>query len=94
MAEVLGDATGMRGAFNQALTGDPRSICLSRCEDWTKVKQTAYAFITLTTAEGRQEVRVLATANLEALAPEEVIDEALSRAMAAVEVAGGIAEAK
>lgn len=94
MADVLGDATGMRGAFNKALTGDPRGICLSRCEDWKRVKQTAYTFVTLTTAEGRQEVRVLATANQEALAPEEVIDEALSRAMAAVEVSGAAAEAK
>lgn len=94
MAEVLSDATGVRGAFNQALTGDPRGICLSRCEDWKKVKQTAYAFVTLTTAEGRQEVRVLATVNLEALAPEEVIAEALSQAMAAVEVMGATAAVK
>ena len=94
MADVLGDATGMRGAFNKALTGDPRGICLSRCEDWKKVKQTAYAFVTLTTAEGRQVVRVLATAIQEALAPEEVIDEALSRAMAAVVVSGATVDPK
>lgn len=94
MADVLGDATGVRGAFNKALTGDPRGICLSRCEDWKKVKQTAYAFVTLTTTEGRQEVRVLATADQEALAPEEVIDEALTRAMAAVEVVGATVDLK
>ena len=69
MAEVLGDATGVRGAFNKALTGDPRAICLSHCEDWNKVKQTAYAFVSFTRPDGRQDIRVMATANQEALAP-------------------------
>jgi len=87
MAEVLGEATGVRGAFNKALTGDPRGICLSRCEDWNKVKQTAYAFVTLVAPEGRQEIRVLASVTSETLAPEEVIDEALMRAISAISVA-------
>ena len=86
LAEVLGEATGVRGAFNKALTGDPRGICLSRCDDWNKVKQTAYAFVSLTTAQGRQDIRVLAVMNQETLAPEQVVDQALSRAMAAIEV--------
>jgi hypothetical protein len=62
MANVLGEATGIKGAFNTALTGDPRGICLSRCEDWKKVKQSAYAFVTFTSPDGKQEIRVLATA--------------------------------
>ena len=94
MADVLGDATGARGAFNKALTGDPRGICLSRCDDWNKVKQTAYAFVSLTTAQGRQDIRVLATVNLETLAPEEVVDQALSRAIAAIEVTGSASVGK
>ena len=84
MAEVLGEATGVKGAFNTALTGDPRGICLSRCEDWKKVKQSAYAFVTFTSPQGKQEIRVLATAFSEALAPEEVVAEALTRAMGAI----------
>lgn len=87
MADVLGEATGVRGAFNKALTGDPRGICLSRCEDWNKVKQTAYAFVTLVAPEGRQEIRVLASVTSETLAPEEVIDEALLRAVGALSIA-------
>lgn len=87
MAEVLGEATGVRGAFNKALTGDPRGICLSRCEDWNKVKQTAYAFVAFVAPEGRQEIRVLASVTSETLAPEEVIDEALLRAISAISVA-------
>jgi hypothetical protein len=86
MAEVLGDATGVRGAFNKALTGDPRGICLSRCEDWNKVKQTAYAFVSFTGPDGRQDIRVLATATAETLAPEEIIDAALARAVGSIEI--------
>ena len=89
MAEVLGDATGVRGAFNKALTGDPRGICLSRCEHWNKVKQTAYAFVSFTGPDARQDIRVMATATSETLAPEEVIDEALSRAVRAIDIPAG-----
>lgn len=84
MADVLGEATGIKGAFNTALTGDPRGICLSRCEDWKKVKQTAYAFVTFTGPDGKQELRVLASAFSETLAPEEVVAEALSKAVGAI----------
>ena len=84
MANVLGEATGIKGAFNTALTGDPRGICLSRCEDWKKVTQTAYAFVTFTSPDGKQELRVLASAFSETLAPEEVVAEALSRAAGAI----------
>lgn len=86
MAEVLGDATGVRGAFNKALTGDPRGICLSRCEDWNKVKQTVYAFVSFAGPDGRQDIRVMATTISEALAPEEIIDMALTRAVGAIEI--------
>lgn len=86
MAEVLGDASGMRGAFNTALTGDSRGICLSRCEDWKKVKQSAYTFVTLTTADGKQQARVLATVFSETLAPDEVIAQALTKALAAIDL--------
>lgn len=84
MADVLGEATGIKGAFNTALTGDPRGICLSRCEDWKKVKQTAYAFVTFTSPDGKQELRVMASAFSETLAPEEVVAEALSKAVGAI----------
>lgn len=84
MADVLGEASGIKGAFNTALTGDPRGICLSRCEDWKKVKQTAYAFVTFTSSDGKQELRVLASAFSETLAPEEVVAEALSKAVGSI----------
>ncbi len=86
MADVLGESTGIKGAFNTALTGDPRGICLSRCEDWKKVKQSAYAFATLTSTDGKQDIRVLATTFSETLAPEEVVAEALSKIQASIDV--------
>lgn len=86
MADALGESTGIKGAFNTALTGDPRGICLSRCEDWKKVKQSAYAFATLTSTDGKQDIRVLATAFSETLAPEEVVGEALSKIQASIDV--------
>jgi hypothetical protein len=69
MADAPGESAGIKGAFNTAPTGDPRGICLSRCEDWKKVKQSAYAFATLTSTDGKQDIRVLATAFSETLAP-------------------------
>ena len=86
MADALGESTGIKGAFNTALTGDPRGICLSRCEDWKKVKQSAYAFATLTSTDGKQDIRVLATAFSETLAPEEVVAEALSKIQASIDL--------
>lgn len=94
MGEALGDATGMRGAFNKALTGDPRGICLSRCDEWNRVKQSAYAFVTLSGPEGKQEIRVLATATSDTLAPEEVVVEALARALSSIELGPVLAPTK
>lgn len=90
MADALGDSTGIKGAFNTALTGDPRGICLSRCEDWKKVKQSAYAFATLTRTDGKQDIRVLATAFSETLAPEEVVGEALAKIQASIDVRAAV----
>jgi len=86
MAEALGDATGISGTLNKALTGDPRGICLSRCDEWNKVKQSAYAFVSLSGPEGKQDIRVLATALSDTLAPEEVVIEALTSALSSIEL--------
>lgn len=86
MADALGESAGIKGAFNTALTGDPRGICPSRCEDWKKVKQSAYAFATLTSTDAKQDMRVLATAFSETLAPEEVVGEALSKIQSSIDV--------
>lgn len=89
MASAIGDATGMKGRFNTALTGDPRGICLSRCEDWKKVNQTVYLSITLQDAAGKQEVRVTTKAYSETLAPQEVIDRALADGNSAIKLMDG-----
>lgn len=84
IASAIGEATGVKGRFNSALTGDPRGICLSRCEDWKKVNQTVYLWITLQSADIKQEVRVMTRAFSETLAPQDVLDRSLADAIAAV----------
>jgi hypothetical protein len=74
-------STGIGGWVNTKLVGDTRGICLSRCEMWIHVKQTAYFRVRI--QQGTQpprEVRIMATANGETL----VIDEVVQRAVDAV----------
>lgn len=86
LASALGEATGMKAAFNRATTGDPRGICLSRCDDWNKVSQTVYIWILFQSGDQRQEVRVLTKVNSEHLVVEQLLDRALIDALAAVHV--------
>ena len=55
MADVLGEATGIKGAFNTALTGDPRRICLSRCEVVAEALTKAMGSITLQPATAKPQ---------------------------------------
>lgn len=86
MATAIGDATGIKGRFNTALTGDPRGICLSRCEDWKKVNQTVHLTITLQDAVAKQEVRVLTRTFSENVAPQDVLDRALADGVNAIKM--------
>lgn len=78
MASALGESTGLKGSFNKALTGDPRGICLSRCEDWNKVNQTVYLWISLQAGETKTEIRVVTKALSETVAPDQVLDRAMT----------------
>lgn len=87
LANALGDATGMRAWFNTAVAGDPRGICLSRCEDWNKVDQKVYLWVTLDSkAAGRKEVRILAKAFSEMVAPDQVIAYSADRAIELIRI--------
>lgn len=86
LASALGEATVVKAAFNRAATGDPRGICLSRCEDWNKVSQTVYFWIVLQSGDQRQEVRVLTKVTSEQLVVEQLLDRAMSDALSAVHV--------
>lgn len=87
LANALGDATGMRAWFNTAVAGDPRGICLSRCEDWNKVDQTVYLWVTLDSkAAGRKEARILAKAFSETVAPDQVIAYSVDRAIELIRI--------
>ncbi len=86
MASALGDVTGAKAGFNRALTGDARGICLSRCDDWNKVNQTVYLLIELQEGAAKKEIRVLTRAFAEAVAPQEVLDHALTSGVEAIKL--------
>ena len=87
LANALGDATGMRAWFNTAVAGDPRGICLSRCEDWNKVNQTVYLWVTLDSkTSGQKEVRVLSKAFSETIAPDQVIAYGVDKAIELIRI--------
>lgn len=86
MASALGEATGIKGGFNKALTGDARGICLSRCEDWDKVNQTVYLSIALQDAASKQEIRVMTKLFADAVAPQAVLDHALADGVNAIKL--------
>jgi len=87
LANALGDATGMRAWFNTAVAGDPRGICLSRCEDWNKVNQTVYLWVALDSkATGQKEVRILSKAFSEIVAPDQVIGFGVDKAIELIRV--------
>lgn len=87
LANALGDATGMRAWFNTAVAGDPRGICLSRCEDWNKVDQTVYLWVTLDSkAAGRKEIRILSKVFSETVAPDQVVTYGVDKAIELIRI--------
>jgi hypothetical protein len=89
LASTLGEASGMKAGFNRALTGDPRGICLSRCEDWNKVNQSAYVWVAFQSGDRWQEVRVLTRVRADALMVEQLLDRALGDALTAIAIEPG-----
>jgi hypothetical protein len=87
MANALGDASGLKGWFNNAVAGDPRGVCLSRCEEWNKVNQTVYVSVRLEAAGAKEEVRVMAKAFSETVAPDQVIQFGVGKAIDQIKVA-------
>lgn len=90
MVSVLGEATGFNAAANKTLAGDPRGVCLSRCDDWKKVTQTVYLWISLQTGESNKEIRVLTRAFPEVVSPETVLDRGLSDGLAAIRIVSSV----
>ena len=78
----------MSGWFNTAVAGDPRGICLSKCEDWNKVNQTVYLSVTLDSkAAGKTEVRILSKTFNEAVAPDQMIAYGVDKAIEFIRIA-------
>jgi len=88
MANALGEATGLSGWFNTAVAGDPRGICLSRCEDWNKVNQTVYLWVTVDSkATAQKDVRIMSKAFSETVAPDQVIAYGVEKAIELIRIA-------
>lgn len=86
IVSAIGSATGVSGAFNKAVAGDPRGWCLSRCEDWNKVNQTVYLRISMQSGDSKQDIRVVSKAFAEAVVPDQVLDRGLIDGIAAIRV--------
>ena len=87
LANALGDATGMRAWFNAAVAGDPRGICLSQCENWNKVNQAVYLWVTLDSkATGQKEVRIMSKVFSETVAPDQVIAFGVDKAIELIRI--------
>jgi len=95
MASALGESTGAKGWFNTAVAGDPRGICMSRCEDWKKVNQTVYLWITLDSkGEAKQEVRMMTKVFSETVAPDQLIQFAVVKAFDQVKMPAANSESR
>jgi hypothetical protein len=86
MADVLGDASGAKSWFNTKVAGDPRGFCLSRCDDWKKVKQAAYVRLVVSTGGADRTIRVQSLVYSEVVAPDEIIATALETALLRIAV--------
>jgi uncharacterized lipoprotein YajG len=73
IVDTIGRATGIAGAFNKALTGDPRGICGSKCEDWHKVKQEASLTVKVKDGELERSRKISKFAFDEQLVPDQLI---------------------
>lgn len=74
LMEWIGDVTGLRGAFNKAITGDPRGFCMS--EHCNKYQQNVVVGAT----GGASWLITLSTLN-EEIVLDRLIDESLERVL-------------
>ncbi|MDQ5903181.1 MAG: hypothetical protein QG672_768 [Pseudomonadota bacterium] len=74
LMEWIGDVTGLRGAFNKAITGDPRGFCMS--EHCSKYQQNV-----VVGATGGASWLITLSALSEEILLDRLIKESLSRAL-------------
>lgn len=74
LMEWIGDVTGLRGAFNKAITGDPRGFCMS--EHCSKYQQNV-----VVGASGGASWLITMTTLSEEIVLDRLIDESLNRAL-------------
>lgn len=74
LMEWIGDVTGLRGAFNKAIAGDPRGFCMS--EHCSKYQQNV-----VVGATGGASWMITMSALSEEIVLDRLIDESLSQAL-------------
>lgn len=80
IAESIGQSIGLAGAFNKALTGDSRGWCMSRCEEWYKIRQEAALFVNVYAEDGGRGRMIRKQAFHEKLVPNQLMEAGLNEA--------------
>jgi hypothetical protein len=80
IVESIGQSIGIAGAFNKALTGDTRGWCMSRCEEWYKIRQEAAFFVNVTAEDGNRGRMIRKQAFHEKLVPTQLMEAGLNEA--------------
>ena len=73
LAFNIAEMTGLSGWGNTMLVGDPRGVCLNRCENWNKVKQLVSIVVKTTGAGDDQEMQINGMVVQEEFALDQVI---------------------
>jgi hypothetical protein len=84
IGDLLGDATGFRGWFNDKLVGNPRGICLFNCGNEKRVNQNVQIDAVL--AYGGEETRIMSEARTvtDDFVPDLLIPISIDKAVLAI----------
>jgi hypothetical protein len=80
IVQTISEAIGIAGAFNKALTGDPRGWCMSRCHEWYKIRQETALFVAVTAEDGNRGRMMRKQAFHEKLVPAQLLEAGLNEA--------------
>jgi hypothetical protein len=79
---AVGQATGAKDWFNEAVGGDRRGVCLVNCERWNKTRQAALHVVDFETGSERERMEVKTEVFAEALQPGTVVSAGLAALIA------------
>lgn len=74
----LTQKTGIAGRVNETLTGDPRGICLSNCENWKRLRHIAMVSVYSLKIEGKPFIRGAWTIDYDAYHDALMVEDVMS----------------